>query len=78
MDLSATKQRIELEKKQGDITRACKNVGVSDTVFRTAMKKCNYDHLTTAEATVLLEVIRILDNRNLEKEEFMKATKKTP
>lgn len=63
MDLAATKKRILSEKMYGDVAKACDRVGVSYTVYKTAIAKDNYDELTAAEMDVLLHVIEIIDER---------------
>lgn len=55
--------RIIEEKRHGDITTACDNVGVTDTVFETAKKKTSVDDLSPKEQAVIAEMVDILDSR---------------
>lgn len=61
--LSIWKDRIENEAKYGDKTQACSNAGTTMTTYQTAMRKETFSELTDTEIRVLVDMIKILDER---------------
>ena len=70
-ELEKIKERISRETIRDDRANACAAVGVSTTVFRTAMKKTRLSDLTDAEEKVLDKVREILDERILRKQRIL-------
>jgi hypothetical protein len=73
IDLTAMRERIQRERMQGDVKMACHRVKLTDTVFRTAIKKEKFTDLTAAEIRVLSAVIDVLDERIEEREKLVGA-----
>lgn len=61
--INRLKERIKLESKHGDIAEVCRRVGVTRTVFHTALEKGDYNELTAKEEEVLLAFIELLNER---------------
>lgn len=67
-ELESIRKRRETEHQQGDVRRACDKVGVSTTIFQSAMRKTQIKDLTDKEIKVILAFREILDNRQAERE----------
>ncbi|MDR2775753.1 MAG: hypothetical protein LBC19_13635 [Tannerella sp.] len=62
-DFEKLKGRIRNEKSTFDVSEAGRGIGLSPTVFYSAIRKPSFDKLTTGEFLFLEEIVRILDNR---------------
>jgi hypothetical protein len=67
-ELAEIRNRRATEHQFGDVRKACEKVGVSPTVFQTALKKTKIDNLTDREMQVIRAFADILDGRKKEKE----------
>lgn len=71
-ELESIRKRRETEHQQGDVKKACERVGVSSTVFQSAMRKTKINDLTDKEIKVILAFRNILDERIIEREQLRK------
>jgi predicted DNA-binding protein (UPF0251 family) len=62
-ELESIRKRRATEHQQGDVRRACERVGVSSTVFQTALRKKRVNDLTDKEIKVILAFRDILNER---------------
>lgn len=72
-ELASIRRRRIIEHRQGDVRKACERVGVSSTIFQTAMRKTKIDDLTDKEIKVIQAFRDILDERIVEKELLRKS-----
>lgn len=75
MELEIIKNRINSEKKYGDVEKACDKANVSRTVFNTAMEKSSYDDLTDGECNTLTAMLEVLDDRKQSRERLIESAK---
>lgn len=71
-ELESIRRRRATEHQQGDVRKACERVGVSSTIFQSAMRKTKIDELTDKEIRVILAFRDILDERIAERESLRK------
>ena len=71
-ELGSIKKRRATEHQQGDVRKACERVGVSTTIFQSAMKKTKISDLTDKEIKVILAFRDVLDARVTEREALKK------
>jgi hypothetical protein len=67
-ELELLKIRRKNEHHYGDVRKACERVGVSPSVFQSAVKKTLIEELTDKEIKVLRAFLTVLDERKIEKE----------
>jgi prolyl-tRNA editing enzyme YbaK/EbsC (Cys-tRNA(Pro) deacylase) len=72
-ELELIKHRRATEHQFGDVRKACESVGVSPTVFQSALKKTLVDDLTDKEILVIRAFTNLLDERKTEKEALKKS-----
>jgi len=63
MELKPTLERIEREKKFGDVADAGRAAGLSAQVYKNARSKQTFEELTSAEWKILEAILKILDDR---------------
>jgi hypothetical protein len=73
-ELRFIKERRLYEHQFGDVRKACEKVGVSPTVFQSALKKTKVNELTDREASVLRAFTDILDKRKIDREALKNST----
>jgi predicted DNA-binding protein (UPF0251 family) len=71
-ELESIRKRRATEHQQGDVRRACERVGVSSTIFQSAMRKTKINDLTDKEIKVILAFRDILNERIAEREALKK------
>ena len=74
MDLTAIKERIRREQKNGDMREACRRIGVGEQMFRVVMRTVNtFEELTVSQEKLLSAMIDILDERKSNQQKFARA-----
>lgn len=68
--LNKIKARVKAEMKHGDIANACKIVGVTRTVYDTAIHKTTMDALTAKEEKVLFALLDIFNDRKAKQQKL--------
>jgi predicted DNA-binding protein (UPF0251 family) len=71
-ELENIRQRRATEHRQGDVRKACERVGVSATIFQSALRKTQINDLTDKELKVLLAFRDVLDERASERDMLRK------
>jgi hypothetical protein len=71
-ELAFIRQRRLTEHQFGDVRKACEKIGVSPSVFQSALKKNLINDLTDKEMSVIRAFTDILDKRKAEKEALKK------
>lgn len=61
--MKKSRERIKREQRHGDIAEVCRRVGVTRTVYDTAMKKESQAGLTAKEYELVQVFIELLDSR---------------
>jgi hypothetical protein len=69
-ELANIKKRRATEHRQGDVRKACERVGVSSTIYQTAMRKMRVSDLTDKEMKVLIAFQEVLDERKAEQDKL--------
>jgi hypothetical protein len=62
-ELESIRKRRATEHQQGDVRKACERVGVSSTIFQSAMRKTKINDLTDKEIKVIWAFRDILNER---------------
>jgi hypothetical protein len=71
-ELELIRRRRAVEHQFGDVRKACEKVGVTPTVFQSAIKKTLINDLTDKEILVIRAFADILDERKAKKEALKK------
>ncbi|MCL1937769.1 MAG: hypothetical protein FWF52_05185 [Candidatus Azobacteroides sp.] len=72
-ELESIRRRRATEHQQGDVRKACERVGVSSTIFQSALRKTKIDDLTDKEVKVILAFRDILNERIAERKALRKV-----
>lgn len=76
-ELNELSLRMRDESRKGDVRDACKEVGVTTTVYTSLRRRNTLDEATDAERKVYKELISILDARQKELEELKNHANQT-